>query len=71
MDGLYVAQAKINGITNPNSGKNVVYLVPSLRLVSEKFSLQVGMGVPIMQQANGNQPQEDYYLGGLISLSFF
>jgi hypothetical protein len=70
MDGFYSEKNKINGVTNPNSGENVIYLTPSLRIRSSRFAFQVGMGVPIIQQLNGNQPREVYYLGGAVSWSF-
>ncbi|HHF7353869.1 TPA: hypothetical protein ACPSKZ_003786, partial [Legionella anisa] len=53
---------KINGIIDPNSGSNVVYIMPSLWASTKKLIFQFGVGLPITQQLNGNQEKNTYLL---------
>ena len=70
VDGFYTGKDKINAVLVPNSGNNVIYLTPSLRLYTKGFAFQVGMGVPFVQQIKAGQSRESYYLGGIISWIF-
>ncbi len=60
-DGLYSEKNKINGAIDPNSGGNVVYLLPSLWISSKRFTFQLGVGGPAYQHLFGDQ-KNNYYL---------
>lgn len=58
--GTYTKKDKIHGRTNPNSGGNVIFLLPSLWLSSKKWVFQWGVGFPIVQSLNGRQDKIRY-----------
>jgi len=60
--GQYTQKDKINGITDPNSGSNKVYVTPSLWISSKKIILQLGFEVPVVQHLFGNQKRNNYVL---------
>lgn len=62
LDGQYSCKDRIQGVTNPDSGGNVIYLTPSLWVSSEKFLLQLGAGYAIQQHLFGDQNRNDYLL---------
>ncbi|OJW51279.1 MAG: hypothetical protein BGO67_12485 [Alphaproteobacteria bacterium 41-28] len=61
-DGLYSEKNKIKGITDPNSGGNIVYVTPSLWISSKKIIAQLGFGLPATQHLFGNQKRNNYLL---------
>lgn len=62
IDGVYTDKNKINGITDPNSGGNVVIMTPSLWIAGQHLVLQLGAGVPVVQNLFGDQNKNDYVL---------
>lgn len=54
-DGTYTSKNKIDGLQNPNSGSNIIYLTPSLSASTEHLLFQAGIGYPIIQTLNGTQ----------------
>jgi hypothetical protein len=67
LDGQYTEKDQIFGFANPNSGGNIITLTPSLWLSSKRFIAQVGVGFPIVQNLNGNQPTLDYFIATSLS----
>lgn len=61
-DGQFSQKDKINGMTNPNSGGNTVYITPSLWISSKSLIVQVGFGLPATQHLFGNQKKNKYLL---------
>lgn len=61
-DGQYSQRNRINGITDFNSGGNVVYVTPSLWVSSKKLIFQFGVGFPVTQNLYGNQKNNSYLL---------
>ncbi|MDR3476498.1 MAG: hypothetical protein P4M14_00525 [Gammaproteobacteria bacterium] len=59
-DGTYSTKNRINGITDPNSGGNVVYVTPSFWVSSKKLIFQAGVGLPVTQHWNGDQNSSSY-----------
>lgn len=70
INGEWQAKEDTAGETNPNSGGNVVYLSPGVRLTSNAWSGFVSVGVPIVNDLNGTQSEAEYRLIGGGSLSF-
>lgn len=62
VDGQYFARNSMQGVTDRNSGGNIVYVTPSLWISSKQLILQFGVGFPITQHWYGNQNRETYLL---------
>lgn len=69
LSGLFTEDDKINGVLD-NSGRAILYLVPSLWFSSEKIVVQAGFGVPLFQHVNGDQPKNDYLLAVNFGITF-
>lgn len=60
-DGIYTWKDKIQGVTDPNSGGNLIFLTPSIFISSkESFLMQFGVGFPIQQHLFGHQNRKEY-----------
>lgn len=70
-DGQYNQKNINNGITDPNSGGNVVYLTPSLWFSSRSLIIQPGIGCPVTQHLFGDQNKISYLLALNLSWSFY
>lgn len=66
LNGFYLRKSKIKFHTDPNSGSNTLYFTPSLQLCTQKLTLQLGFGFPLLQHVNGNQTKNKY----LVSSNF-
>lgn len=69
-DGQYTEKDKIKGITDPNSGGNIVYVTPSLWISSKKIVAQLGFGLPATQHLFGNQKRNNYLLVANLGWTF-
>jgi hypothetical protein len=64
-------KSEVAGVTDPQSGGNVVYLSPGLRFASSSgWSAYVSFGVPIVQHIRLSHPERDYRVISGISWSF-
>jgi hypothetical protein len=70
LDGQYTTRNIEHGVTDPNSGGNVVYLTPSLYLAAKQAIFQLGVGVPVAQHVNGNQGLSHYLVIGNFGWTF-
>ncbi len=70
VDGTYSVKDKIQGIRDPNSGGNTIFLTPSFWASSQRIILQLGVGVPIVQHLFGNQRKNHYSLVLNIGYTF-
>jgi hypothetical protein len=61
-DGTLSSKNRIAGITDPNSGGNVVYVTPSIWVSSKKLIFQFGLGLPATQHWSGNQNSSSYLI---------
>jgi hypothetical protein len=68
--GEWQAKQTISDEIDPNSGGNVIYLTPGVRLTSNAWSGFVSVGLPIMNDLNGEQSEAEYRLIGGASCSF-
>lgn len=59
-NGIFSDQDKTQGSYKPDSGGQVLYLGPTLWLSSKSIFIQGGIGLPIYQHLNGNQPKNTY-----------
>lgn len=63
-NGTYIQKTKENGVTDPNTGGNTLFVVPSLWASSKHLIFQLGVGVPVVQQLNGDQNKTRYLIVG-------
>lgn len=61
LDGQWSQKNRFFGLLDPNSGGNVVYVTPSLWYSNQKFIVQAGISLPVIQQLNGEQAQNRYF----------
>jgi len=69
-DGQYTEKNKINGVKDPNSGGNVLFITPSMWISSNHLILQLGAGVPVIQHLIGTQDKNSYLLALNIGWTF-
>lgn len=70
LNGESRAKERIGGITNPNSGGNLIYLSPGVRFGHESWSFSLSAGFPIAQDVNGTQHETDWRMLGGFGMSF-
>jgi hypothetical protein len=59
LNGEWHAEQVTNGISDPNSGGNTIFISPGLRLSQDKWSGFVSVGIPIVDDLNGIQSEPD------------
>ncbi len=60
-----------SGVKDGNSGGNLIFLSPGIRVrATNTISLAVSLGLPIVQDTNGNQDEPDYRLISNINFRF-
>lgn len=69
-NGTYSEKDKIQGITDRNSGGNVIFVTPSIWLSSKRWILQWGIGFPLLQNLNGHQNKIKYAIGYNLGIAF-
>lgn len=61
LNGEWEGKQRIAGVTDPDSGGNVVYLSPGMRFVSSAgWSAVLSLGLPIIQRIRLSHPERDY-----------
>lgn len=71
INGEWRDKEKIHSKKDNNSGGNIVYISPGLRLTAGKnISLGASFGIPIVQDSNGDQVEPDYRVISSINFSF-
>ena len=70
INGEWHARQEIAGVKDPNSGGNVVFLSPGLRLSYERWSGFVFVGVPIINDLNGLQAEPDWRVLTGVAINF-
>ncbi len=58
------------GARDPNSGGTVVYLSPGVRVSVDKWSGYVSLGIPVVNEPNGIQPEPSLRIITGVSLAF-
>ncbi len=69
-DGTYAEKDKIRGVTNPDSGGNIIFVTPSLWLSSKRLIFQWGVGFPIVQDLHGDQDKIHYFIAYNVAVAF-
>jgi hypothetical protein len=60
LNGEWHAEQVTNGISDPNSGGNTIFISPGLRLSQDKWSGFVSVGIPVVDDLNGIQSEPDW-----------
>ncbi len=71
VDGQYNKRNRINGLIDPNSGGNTIYVTPSLWVSTKEMLIQFGVSLPINQNLFGKQTKFDYALNFNFAWSFY
>ncbi len=61
---------KTDGIDNPNSGGTTLFLVPGLQYAAERYILEAGIQIPVIQDLNGMALENDYIFRTGFRLNF-
>jgi hypothetical protein len=70
LNGEWHAREVVAGATDPNSGGNVVFLSPGVRLSYDKWSGFVSVGVPVVNELNGIQAEPDWRVLTGVAVNF-
>ena len=70
LNGTYYQKNRIDGETDPDSGGNIIYMIPSLWFSTQHLIVQGGVGWAIAQNWNGHQPKSTYLLAANIGWTF-
>ena len=70
LNGEWHDEQSEGGETDPNSGGNVVFLAPGVRVVRDQISGHLTIGVPVISDMNGVQAEPDMRITAGISRSF-
>jgi hypothetical protein len=68
-DGTYSKKNRIRGLIDPNSGGNVILITPSFWFSTKRWIVQGGIGFPVVEHLNGNQPKTRLALFFIIGLT--
>ncbi len=70
LNGEWHAHEKVAGVKDENSGGNVVYLSPGVRLSMGKWAGFLSVGFPVVNHVNGVQAEPDWRLLTGVAVSF-
>lgn len=70
LDGLYRQQNRLSGVTDSNSGGNVVLLGPSLWFSTQRLIAQLGISAVISEHLFGSQPRDNYFIAANVGWKF-
>jgi len=70
-DGTYSQKNREQGLIDPDSGGNIVYVTPSLWASTKDFIFQFGVGFPMTQHFYGNQTRQNYLLAANIGWNLY
>jgi len=70
IDGEYDQKDKVMGVLDPDSGGNTIFITPSLWYSTKKLILQLGISLPLVQQLNGDQSKNQYFVVGSLGWTF-
>ena len=70
LNGIYSEQDWMSGSSDSNSGGHKLYLSPGLAFVAKRFIIEAGAKIPVIQELNGNQLEEDFSLSLGVRFQF-
>lgn len=70
-NGVWLQKEKVSGHKDENSGGHTLLLSPGARLTfARRFSTSVSLGIPVLQNLNGEQNRLDYRLVFGVGMAF-
>ncbi|RUR18723.1 hypothetical protein ELY21_07190 [Legionella sp. km535] len=69
-NGIIAEKSSIFNQAIPDTGGKIFGVTPSLWFSTQHLTLQVGIGIPLVQHLNGDQEPNDYFLVGNIGWLF-
>ena len=70
LNGEWHAKQVENGVKDPNSGGNTLFLAPGLRFSKDNWSSFVSVGIPIINDQNGIQAEPEVRVVTGLSVTF-
>lgn len=67
VDGQFTEKTNSQGISDPNTGGNVIYVTPSLWVSSKNWVFQFGVGFPAEEHLFGYQAESKYLVAANVS----
>jgi hypothetical protein len=61
---------RIGGVDDPNSGGTTLFLSPGLQYLTQKWILEAGVQIPVMQNLNGAALKNNYILNAGFRVNF-
>jgi Putative MetA-pathway of phenol degradation len=70
LNGDWAGEVETSGETNENTGGNMLFLTPGLKLSVENWSAYVSAGIPVVMDLNGIQSEPNWRLTTGMSVAF-
>ena len=70
LNGEWHGKQVISGVKDQNSGGSTIYLSPGVRVSMDRWSSYVSVGIPIVNEPNGIQPEPSWRLITGVSVAF-
>ncbi len=70
LNGEWHAKQTTAGVADANSGGTTVYLAPGVRISQDRWSGFLSVGVPVVRDTNGLQPEPDWRIRSGIGVAF-
>jgi hypothetical protein len=70
LNGEWHDKQVTSGVTDQNSGGTLIYLSPGLRLSYDKWASYVSVGIPVVNEPYGIQPEPSWRIISGMSLAF-
>jgi hypothetical protein len=67
---IHADKDRIGGIADPNSGGTTLFLTPGLQYVTQKWIVEAGVQVPVIQNLHGTALKNDYVLTTGFRINF-
>lgn len=71
IDGTYAQRNRVQGVIDPDSGGNKVYVTPSLWVSTKKMIVQFGVGYAVAQHLNGSQTRDTFLVASNLAWNIF
>ena len=70
LNGFWSDKVRVGDEINENTGGNVLFVTPGVRMTIDKWSAFVNVGIPVARDLNGIQSAPDYQVTTGVSVQF-
>lgn len=67
---VHAAKDRIGGIADPNTGGTTLFITPGLQYVTQKWIVEAGVQIPVIQNLNGTALKNDYVFTAGVRINF-